>query len=66
VILFLFSITSRPALGPTQPPIQLVSGAVSPGVKQQRREAGHRLPSSIEVKNEDIPPLPHTCSRRGA
>jgi hypothetical protein len=27
---FLFSTSSRPALGPTQPPIQWVSGAVSP------------------------------------
>jgi hypothetical protein len=29
----LFSITSRPALGPTQPPVQWVPEAVSPGVK---------------------------------
>jgi hypothetical protein len=38
---FHFSISSRPALGPTQPPIQWVPGAVSPGVKRQRREAEH-------------------------
>jgi hypothetical protein len=47
---FLFSMTSRPALGSTQPPIQLVPGALSPGVKRPRREA-HRSPAvSAEVK----------------
>jgi hypothetical protein len=30
---FLFSAASRPALGPTQPPIQWVPRALSPGVK---------------------------------
>jgi hypothetical protein len=30
---FLFSITSRLALGLTQPPIQWISEALSPGVK---------------------------------
>jgi hypothetical protein len=52
-------LTSRPALGPTQPPIQLVPGAVSLGVKGQGREADHTPPSSAEVKNGGvIPPLP--------
>jgi hypothetical protein len=41
-------------------PIYRVPGAVSPGVKQSRREADHSLPSSTEVKNGDILPLPHT------
>jgi hypothetical protein len=30
---FLFSTSSRPVLGPTQPPIQWVPGALSPGGK---------------------------------
>jgi len=36
-----------PALGPTQPPIQWVSGVLYLGVK---READHSPPSSAEVK----------------
>jgi hypothetical protein len=39
------------ALGPTQPPIQWVPGALSLGVKRPGREADHSLPSSAEVKN---------------
>jgi hypothetical protein len=33
--IFLFSIASRPAVGPTQPPIQWVPWALSPGGKRQ-------------------------------
>jgi hypothetical protein len=40
----------RTALGPTQPPIQWVPGALSLGVKRPRREADHSPPSSAEVK----------------
>jgi len=36
--------------GPTQPPIQWVSGALSLGVKQPRCEADHSPPPSAEVK----------------
>jgi hypothetical protein len=42
--IFLFTTASRPALGPTQLPIQWVPGALSLGVKRQTRGA--------------IPPLP--------
>jgi hypothetical protein len=49
--IFLFATASRPALGPTQPPIQWVSGILSPGVKRPRRETDHSPPSSAEVKN---------------
>jgi hypothetical protein len=59
---FLFSKTSRLALGPTQPPIQWVPGVIYPRVKQQRREAGHSPPSSTEVKNGGvILPPPSIC-----
>jgi hypothetical protein len=40
----------RTALGPTQPPIQWVPGALFPGCKRPGREAGHSPPSSAEVK----------------
>jgi hypothetical protein len=33
---FLLTSASRPALGPTQPPMQWVPGALSPGVKRGR------------------------------
>jgi hypothetical protein len=47
---FLFSKSSRPTLGPTQPPIQWVPGALSPGMKQPGREADHSPPTSADVK----------------
>jgi hypothetical protein len=43
--IFTFSIASRLALGPTQPPIQWVLGASLPGEKQQWHEADHSPPS---------------------
>jgi hypothetical protein len=36
--------------GTTQPPIQLIPGALSLGVKRPRREADRSPPSSAEVK----------------
>jgi hypothetical protein len=45
---FLFSTSSRPALGPTQPSIQWGLGALSPWVKRQGREADHSSPVSGE------------------
>jgi hypothetical protein len=47
---FLFSTLSRPALGPTQPPIQRVPGALSLGIKQQGREGDCSPPASDELK----------------
>jgi hypothetical protein len=47
----IFPITaSRTALGPNQPPIQWVPGALSLGIKRPRCEADHSPPSSAEVK----------------
>jgi hypothetical protein len=46
----IFSTSSRPALGITQPPIQWVPGALSPRVKRLGHEADHSLPASAEVK----------------
>jgi hypothetical protein len=47
---FFFTTTSRMALGPTQPPIQWLPGALSLGVKQLVHEADHSPPSSAKVK----------------
>jgi hypothetical protein len=41
---------SLPLLGPTQPPIQWILRAFSPGVKRQGREAVHSPPFSADVK----------------
>jgi hypothetical protein len=49
--IFLLTTVSRMALGPNQPPIQGVPGALSLGVKRPVREADHSPPSSAEVKN---------------
>jgi hypothetical protein len=57
--IFLFTTASRPALGPTQPPIQRVPGALSLGVKRPGREADHSPPSSSEVK-EWVAPYLHS------
>jgi hypothetical protein len=42
-----------------------VSGALSPGIKQQGRESDYSPPSTAEVKKGGAtPPLPHTLSSR--
>jgi hypothetical protein len=48
--IFLLTTESRTALGPTQPPIQWVLGALSLEAKRPGREADHSPPSSAEVK----------------
>jgi len=47
----LFATTSRLALGPTQPHIQWVTGALSLGVNQSGREADHSRTASAEIEN---------------
>jgi hypothetical protein len=66
--IFLFTTASRMALGPTQPPIQWVPGALSVGVKRPVREADHSHPSRAEVKECVGLYLrsPNTTSWRGA
>jgi hypothetical protein len=49
--IFFFAIASKPALGPTHPPVKLYRGAHSPGVKQLGREADLSPPCSAKVKN---------------
>jgi hypothetical protein len=48
---FLFSTSSRPAVGwSTQPPIQWVPGSLSPGLKRPGREADHSPPATRSRK----------------
>jgi hypothetical protein len=49
---FLLAARSRLALGPTQPLIQWVPGALSPGIKWIQHETDHSPPANAEVKNE--------------
>jgi hypothetical protein len=48
---FHLTTASRPALGPTQPPIQWVQGDLSMGVERLGCEADHSPPLNAEVKN---------------
>jgi hypothetical protein len=68
---FSSSPASRPALGPTQPPVQWVPGGTGgsfPGGKARPgRDADHSPPSSAEVKNEELYVLsPHVPPWRAA
>jgi hypothetical protein len=47
--IFPLTSVSRPALEPTQPPVQWVPGVLSP---RPGRDADHSPPSSAEVVNE--------------
>lgn len=60
---FLFHTASRPAVWFTQPPIQR---ALSAGIKLSECKAEYSPPPSAECrgKHGDVPPLPHTSSRR--
>jgi hypothetical protein len=61
--IFILCIASTVAVEHTQPPIQWVFGAISPGVKQPGHEADHSPLSSAEVKNgQAIPVFPHMTS----
>jgi hypothetical protein len=64
--IFLFITASGTAMGPTQPPIQWVLGALSLGVKWPGREADHSPLSSARSTCGAIPPLPNMPSWRGA
>jgi hypothetical protein len=60
-----FSIASRPTPGLTQPPIQWVPGALSPGVKRRGVKLTthtHLHPVPRSQKGGTIPPLPHMSS----
>jgi hypothetical protein len=48
--IFLFTTAFGPALGPTQPPIKWVKGALSLGVKGPGLNADHSPPSCAELK----------------
>jgi hypothetical protein len=51
--IFPLASVSRPALGPTQPPVQMGTGGPFPGGKARPgRDADHSPPSSAEVVNE--------------
>jgi hypothetical protein len=53
-------------MGPTQPPIQQVPGALSLGLKRLGHEADHSPQSSAEVKNDGTTtPLSHMTSWYG-
>jgi hypothetical protein len=49
--IFLFATASTQAVKPTQPPIQWIKWAVSPGVKRPGCEADHLPPANAEVEN---------------
>jgi hypothetical protein len=51
VKILILSMLPRPVLGPTQPSVQWVLEAFSPGVERPEREAYHSHPTSAEVKS---------------
>jgi hypothetical protein len=62
-MIFIYSIVSRPVLGPTQPSIQWAPEDLFLGVWRPGHQADHPSPFIAEVKvNGYIPPLFHTSS----
>jgi hypothetical protein len=59
---FCISTFFRPALGPTQPPIQWTLWALLPGVKRLGREANSPAFTPEFKDGGSIPPLSHTSS----
>jgi hypothetical protein len=59
--IFPLSSVSRPALGPTQPPVQWVPESFTRGKARPGREAHHSPPSSAEVVRS-YTPLPPSAS----
>jgi len=49
--MFLYFEASKPALGPTRPPIQWTPKAISPGVKRPMCEVHYSPPYLAKVKN---------------
>jgi hypothetical protein len=54
--IFLYSTASRPALGPTRPPIKWIpgGGALSTGVKRQGREGNHSPLSNVKSRKLEL------------
>jgi hypothetical protein len=50
---FLFSMSCRQSLGPTQPRVQGVQEALSPGINRPKREADHSPLNNAEIKDRD-------------
>ena len=50
--IFLLSKTSRPAVRPTEPPVQWIPASLSMEIKWLGREVDHSCPSCATVKNE--------------
>jgi hypothetical protein len=58
--LLIIVTVSRPALGPTIPPMQWVPEVLTPGLKRPGRETDHSPPSSAEVNAwsyTSVPPI---------
>jgi hypothetical protein len=64
---YLFTTTSRPALGPIRHPINEYreGGRLSPGVKRSWPEADQSHLAPRSRMREAVPPLTHTSSWRG-
>jgi hypothetical protein len=63
--IFIFATASRPAVGPTQPPIRWVPAAVKLKVKWAGREADHSLLIPTLRMHGAIPVLTHMSPWRG-